>query len=96
MSRSVAIVTGASSGIGKARRFGWPATSEPSSPPAAEETGRSWRRGQSDRRRTARPRARLDGTDGRRYLVSKTLERFGRIDSLVNIAGAVPGSMSSR
>jgi len=29
-------------------------------------------------------------------VVSKTLERFGRIDSLVNIAGAVPGSMSSR
>jgi len=93
MSRSVAIVTGASSGIGKAtalrlaRDFGAIVLAARGGEKLAEV-------GEQIKAIGAEPLAlELDlmapmAVD---IVVSKTLERFGRIDALVNIAGAVPG-----
>jgi 3-oxoacyl-[acyl-carrier protein] reductase len=94
MSRSVAIVTGASSGIGKAtalrlaRDFGAIVLGARS----GEKLGEV---GQQVKAIGAEP---IDLTvpTAAEIVVNKMLDHFGRIDALVNIAGAVPGSMSSR
>jgi 3-oxoacyl-[acyl-carrier protein] reductase len=93
MSRSVAIVTGASSGIGKAtalrlaRDFG-----------AIVLGARSGERlgevGQQVKAIGAEPlvlELDLTAPPAAEIVVNKTLDRFGRIDALVNIAGAVAG-----
>jgi len=98
MSRSVAIVTGASSGIGKttalrlARDFGAIVLGARS----GEKLGEV---GQQVKAIGAEPLVlELDLTvpTAAEIVVNKMLDHFGRIDALVNIAGAVPGSMSSR
>jgi 3-oxoacyl-[acyl-carrier protein] reductase len=93
MSNSVAIVTGASSGIGKAtalrlaREFGaivLVARSE-------EKLGEV---GQQIKAIGAEPlvlELDLMAPTAAEFVVKKTLDRFGRIDALVNIAGAVAG-----
>ena len=93
MSNSVAIVTGASSGIGKAtalrlaREFGaivLVARSE-------EKLGEV---GQQVKAIGAEPlvlELDLMAPTAAEFVVKKTLDRFGRIDALVNIAGAVAG-----
>jgi 3-oxoacyl-[acyl-carrier protein] reductase len=42
------------------------------------------------RSRTSSSCARLESVEAPKILVNTTLERFGRIDALLNIAGAVP------
>jgi len=93
MSKPVAIVTGASSGIGKAtalrlaRDFGAIALAARSGE-KLDEVGRQVKA------IGAEPLAlELDlmAPAAAGIVVKKTLDRFGRIDALVNVAGAVPG-----
>jgi 3-oxoacyl-[acyl-carrier protein] reductase len=93
MSNSVAIVTGASSGIGKAtalrlaRDFGTIVLAARSGEKLAEV-------GQQVKAIGAEPlvlELDLMAPTAAEVVVRKTLDRFGRIDALVNIAGAVAG-----
>src|SRR5258705_1800940 len=99
MSGSVAIVTGASSGIGKptalrlARDFGAIVLGDARSGEKLGEVG------QKVKAIGAEPlvlELDLTAPTAAEIVVNKMLDHFGRIDALVNIAGAVPGSMSSR
>jgi NAD(P)-dependent dehydrogenase (short-subunit alcohol dehydrogenase family) len=75
------------------RRFGWLATSEPSSSALAAE--RDWAKLASRSKAIgAEPlvlELDLTAPPAAEIVVNKTLDRFGRIDALVNIAGAVAG-----
>jgi 3-oxoacyl-[acyl-carrier protein] reductase len=93
MSKPVAIVTGASSGIGKAtalrlaRDFGAIAL-------AARRGEKLGEVGQQVKAIGAEPlvlELDLMAPPAAEVVVNKTLDRFGRIDALVNIAGAVAG-----
>ena len=93
MSNSVAIVAGASSGIGKAtalrlaRDFGAIVLAARSGQKLAEV-------GQQVKAIGAEPlvlELNLMAATAAEVVVRKTLDRFGRIDALVNIAGAVAG-----
>src|ERR1700744_3434550 len=93
MSNSVAIVTGASSGIGKAaalrlsRDFGAIVV-------AARDAGKLAAVGEQVKTIGAEPLALgldLTAPTAAEIVVKKTLDRFGRIDALVNVAGAVAG-----
>ena len=93
MSNSVAIVTGASSGIGKAtalrlsRDFGAIVV-------AARDAGKLAAVGEQVKAIGAEPLVLgldLMAPAAAETVVKKTLDRFGRIDALVNVAGAVAG-----
>lgn len=93
MSKSVAIVTGASSGIGKAtalrlaRDFSGVVLAARGTAALEEVAGQVKASG-------AEPLVidlDLMAPDAAETVVSRTLTRFGRIDALLNIAGAVPG-----
>jgi 3-oxoacyl-[acyl-carrier protein] reductase len=93
MTRSVAIVTGASSGIGKAtalrlaRDFGAVVLAARGGEKLSEV-------GQQVKALGAEPlvlELDLMAPEAAEIVVQKTLARFGRIDALVNIAGAVAG-----
>lgn len=91
MATSVAIVTGASSGIGQAtalrlaRDFGAVVLVARSGEKLAEVSQRV--------KATGAEPLELDlmAPAAAEIVVTKTLDRFGRIDALVNIAGAVAG-----
>jgi 3-oxoacyl-[acyl-carrier protein] reductase len=93
MSKSVAIVTGASSGIGKAtalrlaRDFGAIVL-------AARDGEKLGEVGEQVKAIGAEPlvlELDLMAPAAAELVVKQTLERFGRVDALMNIAGAVPG-----
>jgi 3-oxoacyl-[acyl-carrier protein] reductase len=93
MSKSVAIVTGASSGIGKAtalrlaRDFGAVVLAARGGEKLSEV-------GEEIKAAGAEPlvlELDLMAASSAETVVQTTLERFGRIDALVNVAGAVPG-----
>jgi 3-oxoacyl-[acyl-carrier protein] reductase len=92
MSQSVAIVTGASQGIGRAtairlasdfKRVVLAARNEK----ALQETATAVKSAGAEPLALALD---LRQPDAAKALVSKTLERFNQIDALINIAGAVP------
>ena len=91
MSSKVAIVTGASQGIGRAtairlaRDFSVVLVARNRA--NLEETARG---GPGRRRRGAGDRCRSGRSRAAQYVVDQTLAAFGRIDALLNIAGAVP------
>jgi 3-oxoacyl-[acyl-carrier protein] reductase len=93
MSKSVAIVTGASSGIGKAtalrlaRDFGAIALAARSGE-KLDEVGRQLKAAGAEPLLLELDLMAPAAAD---VIVEKTLDRFGRIDALVNIAGAVAG-----
>src|ERR1700749_3768338 len=92
MSDTVAIVTGASQGIGRAtairlaRDFGAVVLAARSSE-ALVEVASAVREAGSEPLSLALD---LSKVESAKQLVQQTLERFGRIDALLNIAGAVP------
>jgi 3-oxoacyl-[acyl-carrier protein] reductase len=93
MSKSVAIVTGASSGIGKAtalrlaRDFGAIVLAARS----GEKLGEAGREIEAIGAEPLVLELDLTPATAAEIVVNNTLERFGRIDALVNIAGAVAG-----
>ncbi|MCP3402329.1 SDR family oxidoreductase [Bradyrhizobium sp. CCGB20] len=93
MSPSVAIVTGASSGIGRATAirlaedFGAVVVTARSAD-QLEAAGREIKAAGAEPLQLDLDLAAPASAD---TLVSRTLDRFGRIDALVNVAGAVPG-----
>jgi 3-oxoacyl-[acyl-carrier protein] reductase len=93
MSRSAAIVTGASSGIGKAtalrlaRDFGAIVLSARS----GEKLGVVGQRVKAIGAEALVLELDLTAPTAAEIVVEKTLDRFGRIDALVNIAGDVAG-----
>jgi 3-oxoacyl-[acyl-carrier protein] reductase len=93
MTKSVAIVTGASSGIGKAtalrlaRDFAAVVLVARSGGKLTEVAGQIGAAG----RESLVLELDLMSPAAAEQVVKATLERFGRIDALVNIAGAVPG-----
>ena len=93
MTRSVAIVTGASSGIGRAtagrlaRDFSAVAIAARSGE-RLQETGREIAAGGAE---PLIVEVDLMDPASAEVVVSRALDRYGRIDALVNIAGAVPG-----
>ncbi|MFZ6646085.1 SDR family oxidoreductase [Undibacterium sp. TJN25] len=93
MSKSVAIVTGASSGIGKATALRL--ARDFSSIVLAARDGESLASvGEQVQALGAEPlvlELDLMAATAAETVVNATIERFGRIDALVNVAGAVPG-----
>lgn len=94
MSKSVAIVTGSSSGIGKATaiRLSHDFSAVVLAARSAAELGQV---AEQVRANGAEPLAidlDLMALTAPETVVSQTLAKFGRIDALVNIAGAVPGN----
>lgn len=93
MSRSVALVTGASSGIGRAtavrlaRDFGAVVLTAQRGP-ELEAAADSVRAAGAEAWAIAQD---LSEPDAAGALVDAALARFGRLDALVNVAGAVPG-----
>jgi len=93
MSNSVAIVTGASSGIGKAtalrlaRDFGAIVLAARS----GEKLGEVGRQVKAIGAEPLVLELDLMAPTAAKIVVKKTLDRFGRIDALINIAGAVAG-----
>jgi 3-oxoacyl-[acyl-carrier protein] reductase len=93
MSKSVAIVTGASSGIGKATALRLARDFE-AIVLAARSSAKLGEVGQQVKAIGAEPlvlELDLMAPTAAEIAVKKTLDRFGRIDALVNIAGAVAG-----
>lgn len=93
MSKSVAIVTGASSGIGRAVALRLAADFD-AVVLAARSGEKLAETAKEVRAIGAEPLALeldLSAPEAPSALVKSTLERFGRIDALLNIAGAVPG-----
>lgn len=92
MNNSVAIVTGASQGIGRAtairlaRDFRFVVLAARNEA-ELQETAKAVRSAGAEPLVVARD---LREPEAAKVLVSKTLEQFGRIDALLNIAGAVP------
>jgi 3-oxoacyl-[acyl-carrier protein] reductase len=92
MKESVAIITGASQGIGRAtavrlaKDFSGIALAARDAK-ALEEVAGEVKKNGADSLTAALD---LRGREAAETLVKQTLERFGRIDALVNIAGAVP------
>jgi 3-oxoacyl-[acyl-carrier protein] reductase len=92
MKESVAIVTGASQGIGRstairlARDFSAVVLAA-RNPKALEEVATAVQKAGAEPLPLA---ADLSQVEAPNVLVKTTLERFGRIDALLNIAGAVP------
>jgi 3-oxoacyl-[acyl-carrier protein] reductase len=92
MKESVAIITGASQGIGRAtavrlaKDFSGIALAA-RDPKALEEVAGEVKKNGADPLTAALD---LRSREAAETLVKQTLERFGRIDALVNIAGAVP------
>ncbi|WFU33875.1 SDR family oxidoreductase [Bradyrhizobium brasilense] len=93
MTTSVAIVTGASSGIGRAAALRL--ARDFSAIVLVARSGERLREaGQEIERRGSTPLALeldLAAPDAADEIVKATLDRFGRIDALVNVAGSVPG-----
>jgi 3-oxoacyl-[acyl-carrier protein] reductase len=92
MNESVVIVTGASAGIGRATAIRLASDFKSvvlaaRNEEALQETGRAVRSAGAEPLALAID---LRQPDAAKNLVSKTLEKFGRIDALLNIAGAVP------
>jgi NADP-dependent 3-hydroxy acid dehydrogenase YdfG len=93
MSKSVAIVTGASSGIGKATAFRL-ARDFGAVVLAARGGEKLGEVGRQVKTISAEPlvlELDLMAPAAAEIVVKSTLDRFGRIDALANIAGAVPG-----
>jgi 3-oxoacyl-[acyl-carrier protein] reductase len=93
MTKSVAIVTGASSGIGKATALRLARDFE-AVVLAARSGGRLGSVGEQVKAVGAEPlviEVDLMAPAAAEIVVKQALDRFGRIDALVNIAGAVPG-----
>src|SRR5580698_920499 len=93
MSKSVAIVTGASSGIGRATAIRL-ASDFPAIVLAARDGIELGKVAEEVRAQGAEPLPidlDLMAPEAAETVIGRTLEKFGRIDALLNIAGAVPG-----
>ena len=93
MPRSVAIVTGSSSGIGKATalRLAYEFEAIVLAARRGEELGEVGRQVRAMGAEALVLELDLMQRDAAETVVKETLDRFGRIDALVNIAGAVAG-----
>jgi 3-oxoacyl-[acyl-carrier protein] reductase len=93
MTKSLAIVTGASSGIGRATALRM--ARDFASVVLAARSGEKLREVADQIRRAGAEALVIDvdlsRPDAAEIVVGRTLDRYGRIDALVNIAGAVPG-----
>ncbi len=90
--KSVAIVTGASQGIGRATALRL-ARDFSAVVLVAREQGQAWRGGLGNQVHRHRADGRSRSTcvnHSPKTIIEGTLQRFGRIDALLNIAGAVP------
>ena len=98
MSNSVAIVTGASSGIGKATslRLARDLGAIVLAARSGEKLGEVGRQVKTIGAEPLVLELDLMAPTAAEIVVKKTLDPFGRIDALVNIADASPGSMCSR
>lgn len=93
MTTTVAIVTGASSGIGRATALRL--ARDFSAIVLAARSGDGLARVAEEVKAAGAEALSLEldlsAADAAEIVVSRTLERFGRVDAVVNIAGAVPG-----
>ena len=91
MAASVAIVTGASSGIGKATALRLAGNFSAIVLVAREELGKVAAQIKAAGSRTLALELDLRSPGSARTIVARTLAEFGRVDALLNIAGAVAG-----